>query len=747
MQGNGTNIETRKIFFFLLVIPILLSYCSSDNPISPSGKSKESVKLNLVDPELVERSFEIETFITQIEPRPKQNDLGSSYDVLTDDQKKVVEQLADKKVNTFTEADKAMYTRFTNNQKVYFRAITKLITTKIVLTIAKLQAKNEELLNTAKNGEYEKVVEILNIQNINLNIQDLADYTPLHYASEEGYLEIVQALLAEERIQINIQSSSGNTALHRATLLGHYEIVQALLAEERIQINIQSSSGYTPLHNASRKGHYKIVQALLGRQAEIEINRKDNRGNTPLHYAAREGHYKIVQALLADTRIQANTQSSSGYTPLHYAAREGHIEIVQFLIEKKADQEITSKDSKTALNIATLEVSIWLLIQQKGRPRKDSLDTAYNDLKARKKTAVETLAKKTVDTFTVEDEETYGTFTDNQKVYFQAITKLITTQEKVIPTAVQDTVRELIKRITRPNLVALNPAYDAITDAAEKTAVETLAKKTVDTFTVEDAKTYEAFTDNQKVYFQAITEVITTQEKIIPTAVQNIRTFKQIIQSAGRPKERVLDSAYNALKNAQEKRVVEDLAKKTTITMLDINTYKGFSAEQKVYFRAKTQLITTETMTAVVYCKSRGTNDENSLFAYGGLGSLKNLKEVQFKLSQGTCPNYKGFHGNTTLHMAASARYLDVLRELLKVRKLNINIQNNAGDTSLHAAARAGHLDVIEELVKNGADTKIQNKYHQTALQVAQNQERESLWNEAKRTKYKAIVEWLINRN
>lgn len=111
-----------------------------------------------------------------------------------------------------------------------------------------------------------------------------------------------------------------------------------------------------------------------------------------------------------------------------------------------------------------------------------------------------------------------------------------------------------------------------------------------------------------------------------------------------------------------------------------------------------------------------GINNETALIAATDLGNFEIVKEL---LNNGANPGTTIMNGNrargsidrdlardgdTALHIAARKGYLDIIKELIKTNKCDIDKTNTTGTTALYYAAQHGHDHVIQMLVNAGAD-------------------------------------------
>jgi ankyrin repeat protein len=80
--------------------------------------------------------------------------------------------------------------------------------------------------------------------------------------------------------------------------------------------------------------------------------------------------------------------------------------------------------------------------------------------------------------------------------------------------------------------------------------------------------------------------------------------------------------------------------------------------------------------------------------------------------------NYKGYNGDTALHIVTRKRELDWVGYLLK-EGADSSIQDAKGDTALHIAAQIGFEEAADYMVRMGARVDATNRRGETALIVA----------------------------
>lgn len=152
------------------------------------------------------------------------------------------------------------------------------------------------------------------------------DYTPLHYAADQGDLEVVKALIARGA-EVNAKTGEGVAPLHYAVAAGHLGIVEHLLEalearnEEK---NPKDKNGFTTLHIAVTKGNEALTKFIIEKIPNA-IKTEANDGNTALHLAAYLGYTRIVDALLGSSAIDKAIlmkQNNGGKTPWDVAKKE-----------------------------------------------------------------------------------------------------------------------------------------------------------------------------------------------------------------------------------------------------------------------------------------------------------------------------------------------------------------------------------------------------------------------------------------
>ena len=183
-----------------------------------------------------------------------------------------------------------------------------------------------------------------------VNARSRSKQTPLHAASDKGFLKIVELLL-EHGADIEAQDLVKWTPLHWASRGGHVE-VSRLLLQCGADINAKDDGEQTPLYLASGAGHMEVALLLLESNADPNTWSDWREAVTPLHVALLRGHLGLVQLLLKHG-VDIDTQDHFGDSLLHVAARVGQLGVVQQLLELGANVHLRNKYDETPFQIVS----------------------------------------------------------------------------------------------------------------------------------------------------------------------------------------------------------------------------------------------------------------------------------------------------------------------------------------------------------------------------------------------------------
>ena len=174
-------------------------------------------------------------------------------------------------------------------------------------------------------------------------------------AVQKGDLETIESLLAIEPDIVNARNEEGSSLLLLAIYTGRRPVFELLL---------KRGAGVN-LHEASAMGLDDRVVTRLDADPTL-VNSLSHDGWTPLHLASFFGHREVAALLIergADVNARStNTRFGKANTPLHAAAANGQITTARTLIERGADVNARDGSGFTPLALAAGTKSDLLVI-------------------------------------------------------------------------------------------------------------------------------------------------------------------------------------------------------------------------------------------------------------------------------------------------------------------------------------------------------------------------------------------------
>ena len=225
--------------------------------------------------------------------------------------------------------------------------------------IEAMSSPGARLIGAASDGDKKLVQKLLKEdKDVNVNVRDWDELTPLIPAASGGHYDVVKLLL-KEGADVNAKDKDGITALMEAGIQGHTKIVDLLL-KEGATVDAPANSGVTALWLSAGEGKVDVLKSLLKKDADPNNVRSDN--ISVLMTASVGGHADAVKLLL-DNGADARFADAEGVTPLMNAAENGTASVLKLLINSdsaKKDEEtkgryvdLVSNTGFTALIIAS----------------------------------------------------------------------------------------------------------------------------------------------------------------------------------------------------------------------------------------------------------------------------------------------------------------------------------------------------------------------------------------------------------
>jgi ankyrin repeat protein len=197
-------------------------------------------------------------------------------------------------------------------------------------------------------GLIDAVKLFLTLSKLDINMQaGQQKRTALLLASGMGQDEVI-GLLIQKGANVNLGDVEDTTPLHFAALHGHVSAAR-LLIQHGADINKTDNKGYTALIWACADNHEAVVDLLLA-QPNIKINHARDNGGTALLVAAANSTPSVLKKLLekgADLFAQASISNVNAFA-WQIAAAEEQKDNLQFLLEEKSKYEKQFKNMTAA---------------------------------------------------------------------------------------------------------------------------------------------------------------------------------------------------------------------------------------------------------------------------------------------------------------------------------------------------------------------------------------------------------------
>lgn len=210
-----------------------------------------------------------------------------------------------------------------------------------------------------------ELIKILIVNNCKLDFIDSEGYSILYIPIKFGYNEIIDILIKNIDIVgipiIDIIDKYGNTALHYCILYNNIDAFIKIIDITTTE-NVLNNKGYSILHYAIKKKLIKIVNILLN-NANVDINLTTSIGESALHIACNYESTEIIKMLLTSNKqINIDMQDYEHHiTPLMYLISLHNIKLIKLLLSYNADIHKQNIYGNTALHLAIIEDNIEIV--------------------------------------------------------------------------------------------------------------------------------------------------------------------------------------------------------------------------------------------------------------------------------------------------------------------------------------------------------------------------------------------------
>lgn len=166
--------------------------------------------------------------------------------------------------------------------------------------------KGSSIHDAAKNGDIDRIKELINVVPEMKNKMNERGMNPLHIAAANGRLDCVK-WLAVSGVDLAEETPTGYTAMHLAAMNGHVNCMMILSAMGST-LSCRTVDELTPLHLACMSGYVECVKWLVANRAKVDV--VDSNGRTPLDIAEEYEHEDLVK-LLKNLKKELTRQDST----------------------------------------------------------------------------------------------------------------------------------------------------------------------------------------------------------------------------------------------------------------------------------------------------------------------------------------------------------------------------------------------------------------------------------------------------
>lgn len=612
--------------------------------------------------------------------------------------------------------------------------------------------KKDELLESARSGNEEKMMALLTPLNVNCHASDGRKSTPLHLAAGYNRTQIVKLLL-QHKADVHAKDKGGLVPLHNACSYGHYEVTEMLL-KAGASVNAMDLWQFTPLHEAASKARVEVCSLLLANGADPtlmnchsksaidvaptrELQERlqyEYRGHsllegarnadlakvkkylasdivnfkhpqtdeTALHCAAASPYPKrkqVVETLLRKGALINEKTREYFLTPLHIAADKSHYDVMDILLKQGAQVNALDSLGQTALHRVAQQgnVQACRLLLSHG------VDSTTMSLQGY--TAAQ-LATENVKKVLREGPSVEVTDVDIQLLEaaksgdLDLVKKLITAQ----PSAVN--CRDLDGRHSTPLHFAAGYNRVSVVEYLLQNGADVHAKDKGGLVPLHNACSYGHY---------EVTELLIKHGAHVNVA--DLWKFTPLHEAAAKGKFEIckllLKNGADLNKKNRDGHIPLDLVKSGDTDVQDL--LRGDAALLEA--AKKGNLARVQKLATKDNINCQDTQGRNSTPLHLAAG-YNNQEVAEFLLENGADVNAMDKGGLIPLHNASSYGHVDIAALLIKFNTC-VNAVDRWGYTPLHEAAQKGRTQLCSLLLAHGSDPVMKNHEGQTPLDLA----------------------------
>ncbi|XP_006006371.1 poly [ADP-ribose] polymerase tankyrase-2 isoform X1 [Latimeria chalumnae] len=608
--------------------------------------------------------------------------------------------------------------------------------------------KKDELLESSRSGNEEKMMALLTPLNVNCHASDGRKSTPLHLAAGYNRVKIVQLLL-QHGADVHAKDKGDLVPLHNACSYGHYEVTE-LLVKHGACVNAMDLWQFTPLHEAASKNRVEVCSLLLSygadptllnchnksaidlaptpqlkerlayefkghsllqaaREADVArlkkhlsleiVNFKHPQTHeTALHCAAASLYPKRKQVCESLLRKGANVNEKTKdfLTPLHVASEKAHNDVIEVLVKHEAKVNALDNFGQTPLHRAAhcghLQTCRLLL----------SFGCDHSIVSLQGFTASQ-MGNESVQQILQEGLPFGNSDVDRQLLEAAKAGDLETV--KKLCTLQNVNCRDVEGRQSTPLHFAAGYNRVSVVEYLLQHGADVHAKDKGGLVPLHNACSYGHY---------EVTELLVRHGAVVNVA--DLWKFTPLHEAAAKGKYEIckllLQHGADSTKKNRDGNTPLDLVKDGDTDIQDLLRGDAalLDAAKKGCLARVKKLCTPEN----VNCRDTQGRHSTPLHLAAG---YNNLEVAEYLLQHGADVNAQDKGGLIPLHNAASYGHVDVAALLIKFNAC-VNATDKWAFTPLHEAAQKGRTQLCALLLAHGADPILKNQEGQTSLDL-----------------------------
>lgn len=518
---------------------------------------------------------------------------------------------------------------------------------------------------------------LLENEDIDVNLMDYSDFSPLYYACKYTTSRIVEKLLLMGTNTDTLCGENSQSIAYIACKENKLDILQ-LLIEFGVSINMADDKGLSPLHVACNPLNADLVKLLI--DSDANVNCTDNDGNSPLHLLVEEFKPQVLPVinLLLENGADINAVNHSLRTPFFTSSiatdsqfKCRNLPILKDLISKGAIIDTQDISQNTPLHYAILDDDmqrVQLLLQHgcDANIENEDGENSYSIAIKKNRRAIISMIEKSSVSITMDGDDMDAAFMRACKNGQRGVAEMLVRSGNIDITYVDDAGRTPLHYISRLGMTSL-------------------AKFCIDSGV---AINYTDVNNQTALHFAA-----SSYQKEV---------FKLLIQNG----------ADASIADNNGVLPIHLITNRGQHDMLKLLLDSGFSADVKMNDGAT--LLHAACYTRGVECVRvilETGIDPNILDKAGEtpliIAARLNQKEIaRILIKSGANIRLRDIDGDEALHIATIRGFKDMIKLLLELGA-DVNSLNNRGLSPLHIAAYHGYKDIFKFLLEAGADFDI----------------------------------------